>query len=231
MKNSNRQQLILEYYPLVRQIALRVIKRLPSHIELDDLIHIGTLGLIEAIDKYNPLKTPSFNAYARMRIQGSIYDAMRQHDWVPRSVRDRAKLLKNAEEDLKRTLKRQPDAQEIASHLNVSLERYQQMQKRSNIRSVISMEDGAEENQRLGDLIQGKTDDPLEIALGSEQKAFLSDLIKTLPLREQQIITLYYFKDHTFKEIAKTLGLTESRISQLHSDLKDHLRLKIKEEL
>ena len=148
MNSLDRQSLILEYYPLVRQIALRVLKRLPSHIELDDLIHIGTLGLIEAIDRYNPHKTPSFNAYARMRIQGSIYDAMRQHDWVPRSVRDRAKLLKNAEITLQRKLKRQPTVHEMAAHLGVSLERYQQMQKRSKIRSVISMEDGADENHR-----------------------------------------------------------------------------------
>ena len=231
MTLSERQQLILDYYPLVRQIALRVIKRLPSHIELDDLIHIGTMGLIEAIDKYSPNKTPSFNAYARMRIQGSIYDAMRQHDWVPRSVRDRAKLLKQNEEELTARLKRKPTAGELAQHLGVSLERFQQMQKRSNIQSVLSMETGTEENQRLGDLIEDHTLDPLELALNTEKKNYIKELIEGLPLREQQIITLYYFKDHTFKDIAKSLGLTESRISQLHGELKMMLRAKIKEAL
>ena len=231
MNASDRQQLILDYYPLVRQIALKVIKRLPAHIELDDLIHIGTMGLIEAIDKYSPTKTPSFNAYARMRIQGSIYDAMRQHDWVPRSVRDRAKLLKQSEEELQRKLKRKPAASEIAEHLGVSLARYQQMQKRSSIQSVLSMETGTEENQRLGDIIEDQTLDPLEVALNSEKKKYIKELIESLPLREQQIITLYYFKDHTFKDIAQSLGLTESRISQLHSELKHMLRAKIKEAL
>ena len=93
MTNNNRQKLILQYYPLVRQIAARVIKRLPSYIDLDDLIHIGTLGLIEAIDRFPTTNTPSFKTYARMRIQGAIYDQLRQHDWVPRSVRDRAKQI------------------------------------------------------------------------------------------------------------------------------------------
>ena len=228
MSRAHRNELILEYYPLVRQIALRVIKRLPSYIELDDLIHIGTLGLIEAIDRFNPKKTPSFNAYARMRIQGAIYDQLRQHDWVPRSVRDRAKQIQEAKTELSKTLKRKPEESEIAASLGVSLERYQTMVKRSDIQQVFSMEDGAEENQRLGDIIPDQNADPLKQALLIEQEGIIQEIILTLPEREQQIVTMYYFNEKTFKEISTTLGLTESRISQIHTEIKKTLLSRIK---
>jgi len=227
MTDRNRQELILQYYPLVRQIAARVIKRLPSYIDLDDLIHIGTLGLIEAIDRFPTTNSPSFNTYARMRIQGAIYDQLRQHDWVPRSVRDRAKQIRQAQQELSRTLKRRPEDSEVATFLGVTLERYQTMLKRSNIRSVISMEEGGDENQRIGDLIQTKEADPLKKTLDTEQEKLLHQHIESLSEREQQIIYMYYFKEKTFKEIAETLGLTESRISQIHSEIKHVLGAKI----
>ena len=231
MTNAERQKLILEYYPLVQQIARRVIKRLPSYVDLDDLIHIGTLGLIEAIDRFSPTKTPSFQSYARMRIQGSIYDQLRQHDWVPRSVRDRAKLLRQAKAELTRKLGRIPEDSEVATSLGVTLERYQTMQKRSDIQKVLSMEEGAEEHQRLGDIIPDIGADPLKKALKTEQENMIHQVIKTLPEREQQIISMYYFNDQTFKDIAQTLGLTESRISQLHSHIKQTLLHKLKDSL
>jgi RNA polymerase sigma factor for flagellar operon FliA len=206
-----------------------VIKRLPSYIDLDDLIHIGTLGLIEAIDRFNPEKIPSFNAYARMRIQGAIYDQLRQHDWVPRSVRDRAKQIRQAKLELTKSLRRKPDESEIAVSLGVSLERYQTMLKRSDIRHVLSMEEGAEDNQRIGDLIADEKADPLKHTLMIEQEEILHAIIETLPEREQQIITMYYFKEKTFKEISQGLGLTESRISQIHTEIKKTLLSRIKE--
>lgn len=227
MTTNERQQLILQYYPLVRQIAARVIKRLPSYIDLDDLIHIGTLGLIEAIDRFPTTNTPSFNTYARMRIQGAIYDQLRQHDWVPRSVRDRAKQIRQAQQELNKRLGRRPEDSEVAELLGVSLPRYQTMLKRANVRSVVSMEEGGDENQRIGDLIETKDDDPLKQTLATEQEKILHQHIESLSEREQQIIYMYYFKEKTFKEIAEILGLTESRISQIHSEIKEVLGAKI----
>lgn len=229
MTSAERQQLILDYYPLVQQIAKRVIKRLPSYVDLDDLIHIGTLGLIEAIDRFSPTKTPSFQSYARMRIQGAIYDQLRVHDWVPRSVRDRAKLLRQAKAELTKKLGRTPDDSEIAESLGVTLERYQTMQQRADIQKVLSMEEGAEEHQRLGDIIPDIGADPLNKALNTERKNLIHSVINSLPEREQQIVSMYYFNDKTFKDIAQTLGLTESRISQLHSHIKKSLLHKLKD--
>ena len=229
MNKKERQQLILDYYPLVRQIAKRVIKRLPSYVDLDDLIHIGTLGLIEAIDRFSPSRTPSFQSYARMRIQGAIYDQLRQHDWVPRSVCDRSKLLKQARSELTKKLGRNPDDSEVAESLGVTLERYQTMVQRSDIQKVLSMEEGAEEHQRLGDIIPDAGADPLKSALRTEQKKLIHAVIDSLPEREQQIISMYYFNEKTFKDIAQTLGLTESRISQLHTSIKEHLLHKLRD--
>ena len=225
MDNKKRQQLILDYYPLVRKIAFRMAKRFPSHIEVDDLIHIGTLGLIEAIDRYQPDRVPSFSTYARIRIQGSILDEMRQHDWVPRSVRDRSNKISQAQKELKRRFNRAPTPIEVAEFIGVSIERYREMQKKSDIRVVLSMEEGAEESYRLGDTIADKGQaDPLSSTLAVEEAKLLKEHLRLLPPREQQIIKMYYFKELTFKEIAKTLGLTESRISQLHTTIKNKLK-------
>ncbi|MEC7983815.1 MAG: FliA/WhiG family RNA polymerase sigma factor [Myxococcota bacterium] len=225
MNNAERQKLILDYYPLVRQIAFRMAKRFPSHIDVEDLIHIGTLGLIEAIDRYQPDKVPSFSTYARSRIQGSILDEMRQHDWVPRSVRDRSNKISLAQKELKRRLNRVPEPTEVAEFLGVSVERYREMQRKSDIRVVLSMEEGADEDYRLGDTIADKSQgDPLSSTLAFEEAEQLKKHLGLLPPREQQIITMYYFKELTFKEIAKILGLTESRISQLHTSIKNKLK-------
>ncbi len=230
MNNSERQKLILDYYPLVRQIAFRMAKRFPSHIEVDDLIHIGTLGLIEAIDRYQPDKVPSFSTYARIRIQGSILDEMRQHDWVPRSVRDRSNKIMMAQKELKRRLNRNPSPAEVSEFLGVTIERYREMLKKSDIRIVLSMEEGADEDYRLGDTIADKSQtDPLASTLAIEEAEILKELLHSLPPREQQIIKMYYFKELTFKDIAKTLGLTESRISQLHTTIKNKLKTLLSE--
>ena len=164
-----------------------------------------------------------------MRIQGAIYDQLRQHDWVPRSVRDRAKLLKQAKSGLTKKLGRTPEDSEVAASLGVTLDRYQTMVQRSDIQKVLSMEDGAEEHQRLGDIIPDTSADPLKSALKTEQKKLIHTVIESLPEREQQIISMYYFNEKTFKDIAQTLGLTESRISQLHSSIKETLLHRLKD--
>ena len=117
---DQRQATILKYYPLVRKIAFRISSGLPKHVDVEDLIHIGIVGLIEAIDRYNPEHSPSFSAYAQIRIQGSILDNLRQQDWVPRSVRDRSKKIERARHELQGRLSRRPNSDEIAQHLFMS---------------------------------------------------------------------------------------------------------------
>ena len=127
MSQPNRDDLIMQYYPMVRRISYRMARRLPRYVDVEDLVNIGMLGLIDAVDRFEPGRAPSFAAYARIRVQGAIVDEMRKNDWVPRSVRDRAERLERTRQELKRQLKRDPKPVEIAAHMGVSMERLQEL--------------------------------------------------------------------------------------------------------
>ena len=214
---SSRQSMILKYYPLVRKIALKMSRNYPDSVQADDIIQIGVLGLIDAIDRYRPSLSSSFISYARIRIQGAILDDRRQQDWVPRSVRDRASHIQKAQARLEEKLNRKPSNEELAGYLHLSLDRLNRMLANSEIRKVLSLEHGAEESKCLGDIIPSQAPGPQELLISKERKGEIRSKLQTLSERERKIIRLHYYKDCTFNQIGKEIGVSEARISQIHS--------------
>ncbi len=226
---SKRDSLIMQHYPMVRRIAYRMARRLPRYVDVEDLVNIGMIGLIDAVDRFEPTRATSFSAYARIRVQGAIVDEMRKNDWVPRSVRDRAERLNNAHLELKKSLGREPRQGEIASYLNVTTARLQELIRTADVRVLVSMEDGNEDDGTIGDTLSAEDE-----CLNTEITRRLFDekvreLIDELPEREQMIVEMYYYRELTFKEIARVLGVTESRVSQLHSRMKKRVREMVKD--
>jgi RNA polymerase sigma factor for flagellar operon FliA len=223
MSHTDRDDLIMQYYPMVRRISYRMARRLPRHVDVEDLVNIGMLGLIDAVDRFEPGRAPSFAAYARIRVQGAIVDEMRKNDWVPRSVRDRASRLECARMELKQSLGREPSPEEIAERIGVTLERLQELYRTADVRVLVSMEDGGEDEGTVGETVTGEDDLDTDLTnqLFDEK---IRAVIDTLPERERSIVEMYYYHDLTFKEIASVLGVTESRVSQLHSRMKRRLK-------
>lgn len=223
MEIQSRDQLIMQYYPMVRRISFRMVRRLPRHVDVEDLVNIGMLGLIDAVDRFEPGRAQSFSAYARIRVQGAIVDEMRKNDWVPRSVRDRAGRLERARQELKLQLNQEPTAEQLAERLGITTERLEELYRTADIRVLVSMEDGGEDEGTIGEILTSEED----VDASMTDRLFdekIRDVIDTLPERERAIVEMYYYRELTFKEIATVLGVTESRISQLHSRLKRRLK-------
>ncbi len=223
-RTRDRNALILEYYPMVRRVAYRMARRLPRCVDAEDLVHIGVLGLIDAVDRYEPGRAGSFAAYARIRVQGAMVDEMRKNDWVPRSVRNRAAKLDKARRRLQEELGRKPTRQELADALGVDTARLDRLDRTADVRVLVSTEEGNDDEGTVGENLQAPGLDLDEMIarqdIGDKVRAILDDL----PERERLIVDLYYYRDLNFKEIAGILGVTESRISQLHSRMKRRIR-------
>jgi RNA polymerase sigma factor FliA len=217
-----RDYLVKKYSPLVRYVAGKVAINMPESVEYDDLISYGCLGLLDAIEKYNPEKEIQFKTYAVTRIRGAIYDELRSIDWVPRSVRQKSKELENAISELELRLGRSASDDEIAEELGMTSEDFQKLLLKLNSTSMVSLNEvwyaGTDEEMTLGDSIESpnsiKPDTMLE---KNEVKSTIIDAIKKLPDKERKVLILYYYEDLTLKEIGAVLEVTESRISQLHT--------------
>ena len=224
---EEREKLILDHYPMVRRVAYRLVSRYPSCVEADDLVTIGMLGLIDAVDRFEHDRSISFSAYARIRVQGAIVDELRKVDWVPRSVRNRADRISKSRDLLQERLQRPPTAEELAEHLGVEVTRLQEMIRDSTVRTLVSMDEGGDDEDPVRDHLAAEDADPLEFAMQSHQREVVRDAISELPERERNLVEMYYYRDLTFKEIGKILGVTESRVSQLHSRLKKRLMARL----
>jgi RNA polymerase sigma factor for flagellar operon FliA len=222
--NKDRNELILEYYPMVRRVAYRMARRYPRSVDVDDLVHIGMLGLIDAVDRYEGDRAESFTAYARIRIQGAIVDEMRKADWVPRSVRDRSNVIKQAKEALSKELDRDPTHEEIAARLGVDEERLTELLRTADIRVLVSTEEGGDDESTVGSTLMDPGMDVDEIVSRRHKSSQVRKVLSSLPERERLIVELYYYRDRNFKEIADVLGVTESRVSQLHTRMKKRFR-------
>lgn len=223
-----RQELITAYYPMVRQIASKLSKRFPENVDLEDLVQIGVLGLMQAIDRYQPKKFPSFVTYAKIRIQGAILDDRRAQDWTPRSVRNRATLIQDTQKKLQSKLQRKPTETEMAKDLDVSIERLQQLRTNSEIRTVIHLGTSADDNAVQEDRIPSGTQNPQQELIRKERIVAVKESLQNLSEREQQLVQMYYYQGKSFYQISQQFGVSEARISQLHSAMKLKMRRKLR---
>ena len=229
---GSREDVLRRHLPLVRRVVQRLAARKPPHIELDDLVSWGIVGLLDAITKYDPRKEASFSTYAQFRIRGAVLDHLRSLDWVPRSVRQKASLIEKISHALEGTLGRPPGEEEIAAELGLSLESYQELLTRVGEMTLFSIEDlGFRNGEERFKIEQGSGDDeidPLRALLTQERVSLVADAIKHLPEREKLVVTLYYHEELTMKEVGAVLRLTESRVSQLHSQAMLRLKGRLK---
>jgi RNA polymerase sigma factor for flagellar operon FliA len=226
-----RDRLILTYAPLVKYVAGRLGSGLPSHVDESDLVSYGLLGLIDAIERYDPARDVKFETYAIQRIRGAIIDELRSMDWVPRSVRSRARDIEKAIAQLEGQLLRAPTDEEIAKKLGVSEEELDDALLEISRSSIAALDELWASPTGSGDAVAlvDTIEDPHSVEPGgeiekTELKELIGESIASLPEREKLVITLYYYEELTLREIGEVLGVTESRVSQLHT--KAILRLK-----
>jgi len=218
MRLARRDRVVLEHLPLVKAIAVRVHENLPVHVELDDLVHAGILGLFDAATKFNPDKQVAFSSYAKHRIKGAILDSLRQLDWASRDMRRRHKQVEAATRELASALQRTPTEQEIAEKLGMDVERWRNMMIDLRNIGLISASTRTNENEDLPapDFPSKPETQPDSICAREQLRGVLGIAIKTLPERYQKVVTLYYTNELTMKEIGGILGINESRVSQIH---------------
>jgi RNA polymerase sigma factor for flagellar operon FliA len=221
---------MMEQMGTVRWIARRIHERLPQHVDLDDLISAGTLGLLDACSKFDPAKNVQFRSYAQFRIRGAILDSLRTLDWSPRELRRKGRAVEDAVRKLTSQFGRAPSEPEIAHAMGIPLGDYQQLLGELKGLEIGTLhversEDSGEEE--LAYIPNPVEDDPLFRCLNSEMKERLAQAIDQLPERERLVITLYYYEEMTMKEIGMVLGVVESRVSQIHSSAVVHLRARL----
>ena len=215
---ARRDRVVLEHLPLVKAIAVRVHENLPVHVDLDDLVHAGILGLFDAASKYNPEKQVVFSSYAKHRIKGAILDSLRQLDWASRDMRRRHKQLEAATRDLAATLQRAPTEAEVAEKLGMDVDRWRTMMLDLRNVGLVSASTRSNENEDLPapDFPSNPETQPDSICAREQLRSVLGDAMKTLPERYQKVVLLYYTNEMTMKEIGGILGINESRVSQIH---------------
>ncbi len=229
---QEKDKLVVEYAPLIKFIAQKIAVRLPSNIELDDLISSGVIGLMDAIDKYDPTRDNKFKTYAEFRIRGSILDELRAQDWVPRSVRDKAKLLDRTMVELEAALGRAASDEEVSSKLNMSMEEFYDLVNQVRPVSVLSIDDSTTfsnvDKKSILNILEGcALNNPYNQLSTKSVKEVVTKAIEELPERQRLVLSLYYYEDLNLKEIGKVLRVTESRVSQLHAQAVSRLRAKL----
>ena len=222
---DRRREYAAKFFPYIEKVARRLARRLPAHVEIDDLISSGVIGLMEAAERYDPKRVDRFEAFAEFRIRGAMLDDLRARDTLSRDMRRLSNELREATRKLESQLGRTPDQQELAQTLGVGVdELYEQQQKLSGS-SVVGIDDaGPDFLERTGD---DTAPDPFEVTAHRESLAQLVSGIDDLPEKMQQVLSLYYCENLNLKEIGQVLGVTESRVCQIHTKSVIHLRAKI----
>jgi RNA polymerase sigma factor for flagellar operon FliA len=230
-----KEDIVLEHAPLIRYIVNRIAVRLPSHIDLDDLHNTGVIGLMDAIEKYDPGKNCKFKTYAEFRIKGAILDQLRSLDWVPRSVRQKGRKLEKAYGEVEQRLGRSANEDEVADSLGLELDKFHTLINQVRGISLVNLEEIRGTNSdgdRAGtfaDIIEDvHSENPFASLKLMETKHVISDTIGSLPEKERLVISLYYYEDLNMKEIGNILGITESRVCQIHTKAVMRLRSKLK---
>lgn len=228
-----RYELINEYLPLTRYVASQMSQRLPSSVEFDDLVAYGSLGLLDAIEKFDIDKGVKFGTYAVNRIRGAVLDELRSLDWVPRSVRTKARAVERALLDLEEGLGRTPTSEEMAEELGVTLAELPKALSDAAATRLVALEDrrsddeGEREVSLLDSIVDTASDDPLASRIGGEVAETVAAVVADLDERQRTILALYCVEELTLSEIGDVLGVTESRVCQMHTrtfaSLQDHL--------
>ncbi len=228
-----RDQLITEYLPYVKRIVHRLAVHLPSTVDIDDLMNVGVIGLIQAVDRYDPRRDNKFMTYAIFRIKGAVLSELRARDFLSRSNRRKIRELESVYLRLEQKLGREADDREIARELGVDLEQVYRTKQMSSI-SFISLEElgisSRDEKEKLLNYLVDTEDDALVMTKLKELKEAMAQAIRQLPEKERLVISLYYLDELTMKETGKVLGITESRVSQIHSQAILHLRAKLRKQ-
>ena len=218
-----RERLILQYAPLVKYVASRVATGLPASVDQADLVSYGMFGLIDALQKFEPVRGNKFETYAIPRIRGAIIDELRAMDWVPRSVRFKQREIEKALADLESMLKRQPTEKELAERLGMSMHELHEVITQISFVSVLALDEtvsvGADRGEKVSlvDTLADKGFDPSTGVESQETRGLLAAAINELSEREKIVVTLYYFEGLTLAEIGDILGVTESRVCQIHT--------------
>lgn len=228
---ARRDSLILEHLPLVSAIAAHVQKSLPVHIEMDDLVHAGTMGLFDAATKYRDDKEVAFRTYAKHRIRGAILDSLRQQDWASRDLRKRYRQVETLRSELAMKLEREPSEQEMAGAMGMTLRRWQSLMVdfRSLGLAASQLQASEREDGFVSEAAAGPANSPDKVFAREELKSKLMVAMKTLPARYKQVVELYYVRDLTMKEIGGMLGVNESRVSQIHKSALERMQVVLKD--
>jgi len=229
-----RERLVVAYSPLVKYVAGRLAASLPAHVEEADLISYGLVGLINAIERFDPDREIKFETYAMTRIRGAIIDELRSLDWVPRSVRSRAREIEKVHSKLENELQRAPTDEEMAAALKISVEEFHDSLLQISNSTVAALDELWTVGDSSGDsvsLLDTLTDesapDPATVIDQTDLKDRVADAISRLPEREKLVVALYYYENLTLREIGEVLGVTESRVSQLHTKAVLRLRSRL----
>ena len=228
-----RDQLIMDYAPLIRFVAQRIVSRLPSNIDIDDLISAGVIGLMDAIEKYDPTRDNKFKTYAEFRIRGAILDELRAQDWVPRSLRDKAKMIERTYAKMEQRLGRPVSDVEMAQELEIPIDEYHEVVSRVKAVTLLSVDEMTQTQQHekkslLDTLENTNQKNPFTQLKIKSVRDILMANIDCLPEKQKIVLSLYYYEDLNPKEIGRILEVTESRVSQLHTQAVEKLRHKLK---
>lgn len=235
MNNAEFEKQVLNNLHIVKIIASQLYARIPSGVELEDLVHTGVLGLIDAVGRYDPTKGTRFATYASLRIRGAILDELRNLDWASRSLRQKIKEVENAYEALEMKLGRPPKEDEVANSLNMSLPKFHKLLNESRgvgigvFRLPTQEEVNITDEEMLSYYMEEQHTSPVLIMEKNEMKEMIAGFIKDLPQKEQLVLSLYYLDDLNLKEVGKIMNLTESRISQIRTSAILRLRAKLAE--
>jgi RNA polymerase sigma factor for flagellar operon FliA len=232
MLNSEQERVLLEHLPIVRFLARRIHERLPQHVDIEDLVSAGVVGLMDAFSKFDPTKKVQFRSYAQFRIRGAILDSLRTLDWSPRELRRKGRAVEEAVRVLTQRMGRAANEAEVAAEMKISLDEYQQL-----LGDLKGLEIGTlhmERNEDSGEeelaYVPGRPEeDPLFRCLRGELEGRLADSIAELPDRERLVMTLYYYEEMTMREIGLAMGVVESRVSQVHASAVVHLRAALRD--
>ena len=224
---NERDAQVMQHLPLVHSVVDKIAAYLPNTVDRDDLFHAGVIGLIDSIDRFDHSRETAFSTYAVLRIRGTVIDELRARDWVPRSARSKAKDYRQAVNDLHQEKGRIPSDDELADKLGIAVNDLPDLERSAHLATQVSLEKPVGEGATLGEMLDDPLDEKpsqrLEIA---DQRMLLLEILESLKEQERQIIKMYYFESMLMKDIARILGVTESRVCQIHARLMSVLRLR-----